>query len=391
MDSLEFPYSPNIPFNRPFVSGKEIEFIDDACKSGHLSGCGKYTKKCEVWLEDYFGASRALLTHSCTAALEMCALLLNLSEDDEVIMPSYTFVSTANAFKLRNAKIKFVDICPQTLCIDPVRVSEAINSKTRAVIAVNYAGRNPYIYQLAELCHNHSIYLVEDNAQGLGSTYKGRPLGSFGSLSCISFHETKNISSGEGGALIINDPSLVHRAELILEKGTNRSAFNRGEVDKYTWVSLGSSYLPSEINAAFLWAQFHDFGYITRTRTRLWMSYYEFILSHDWSDFVKTPLPPQEGEIINGHIFYLMFAKTTHRDYFNSCMKSQGVHCVFHYVPLHSSPFNLSLGDSCYSLPITDQASSCLTRLPIWIGLDSCWDQIKTAVTISMNAVMSEL
>lgn len=379
------PFPLDIPFNRPYLTGNELAYINDACQSGHLSGCGKYTELCETWLQLHFGAQRVLLTHSCTAALEMCALILDLSDDDEIIMPSYTFVSTANAFKLRNVNIKFVDISEETLCLDPALIIQAINKKTKAVVVVSYAGRNPHIEQISQICKAYNLVLIEDNAQGLGSTYNGQPLGSYGAMSCLSFHETKNISCGEGGALIINDANLIEKAEWIREKGTNRSAFGRGEVDKYTWLSLGSSYVPSELNASYLWAQLQSFESITAIRHDAWYGYLNGLTGLAKRGSFKLPLHPNKEEYINGHIFYLLFPHSQARDSFNRKMNLKNINCIFHYIPLHSSPFNILNVSSANDLPITDNISSCLTRLPMWVGIDKYQAYITEAIHAVFN------
>lgn len=356
-----------IPFNRPYLTGKELSNIAQAHLQGQLAGDGAFTKKCQYWLETK-GATRALLTHSCTAALEMAAILCDLKPGDEVIMPSYTFVSTANAFVLRGAVPVFVDIRPDTLNIDEQQIEHAISPRTRAIVVVHYAGVACEMDFIMNLAKRHGLVVVEDAAQACLATYKGRALGTIGDMGCLSFHETKNIISGEGGALLINRPDLVERAEIIREKGTNRSKFFRGEIDKYTWTDIGSSFLPGEIIAAFLWAQLEMAHEITTRRLALWNGYYDAF--HGRINSFSIPKVPIEcGH--NAHIFYIIPSESIDRDSILVALKKRGIHGVFHYVPLHSSDFGRLKGHvPAGRLPITDSISNRLIRLPLWVGMD---------------------
>ena len=360
-----------IPFNKPFLTGNEIKYITDAHERGQLSGDGFYTKACHSILESYLGCEKALLTHSCTAALEMCALLLDLSPEDEIIMPSFTFVSTANAFALRGARIRFVDINPSDLCTDLDLIESLISPRTKAIVTVHYAGGSTDMDRLKAIADYHNLYLIEDSAQALGSKYNNKYLGTFGDLACFSFHETKNIISGEGGALIINNPKFSSRAEYIREKGTNRSSFFRGEIDKYSWVDVGSSYLPGELISAFLYAQLQQIDIINSHRLDACSLYSNKLTELSASS--KLSLPSFRSEChTNGHMFYLLLSSEDVRHDFIKFMKSMNVMCVSHYVPLHSSPYGLSYAGSIQvSLPITDTVSSRLVRLPLWCGLDT--------------------
>ena len=355
-----------IPFNRPYLTGKELSNIAQAHLQGQLAGDGAFTKRCQGWLERQ-GTSRALLTHSCTAALEMAAMLCDLQPGDEVIMPSYTFVSTANAFVLRGAVPVFVDIRPDTLNIDERLIEGAITARTRAIVVVHYAGVACEMDTIMALARRHGLMVIEDAAQGCLSTYRGRALGTIGDLGCLSFHETKNIISGEGGALLVNRPDLVERAEIIREKGTDRSKFFRGEIDKYTWTDIGSSFLPGEIIAAFLWAQMEAAHEITRRRLDLW-SRYDLALSGRVSG-LRTPSIPTGCEH-NAHMYHVIPTGPVERDEVLVGLKRQGVHGVFHYVPLHASRFGRRAGRTpAGKLPVTDFIASRLIRLPLWVGL----------------------
>lgn len=355
-----------IPFNRPYLTGKELSNIAQAHLQGQLAGDGAFTKKCQSWLERK-GTARALLTHSCTAALEMAALLCDLRPGDEVIMPSYTFVSTANAFVLRGAIPIFVDIRSDTLNIDENLIKSAITSRTRAIVVVHYAGVACEMDTIMAIANQHGLIVIEDAAQGCLASYKGRPLGTIGDLGCLSFHETKNIISGEGGALLVNRHDLIDRAEIIREKGTNRSKFFRGEIDKYTWTDVGSSFLPGEIIAAFLWAQMESAHEITGRRLALWDRYNNALSGR--SNALLTPTVPADCEH-NGHIYYVITAASVDRNEILVQMKHQGVHGVFHYVPLHSSEFGLKAGRTpAGKLPVTDFVAERLIRLPMWVGL----------------------
>ena len=334
-----------IPFNKPYMTGKELWYISQAHASGHLAGDGQFTKKCNAWLEQRTGSQKALLTHSCTAALEMAAMLTDVGPGDEVIMPSYTFVSTANAFVLRGATPVFVDIRPDTLNIDETKIEAAITPLTRAIVPVHYAGVSCEMDTIMDIARRHNLLVIEDAAQGIMSTYKGRPLGSIGHMAALSFHETKNIISGEGGALLINDPRFVERAEMIREKGTNRSQFFRGQVDKYTWVDIGSSYLPGEIVAAFLWAQMEEADAINKRRLDIWANYHQWFVSLEKDGKVQRPTVPREC-VHNAHMYYLLLPSLEKRTALIERLRSKGVHTVFHYIPLHSSPRGKTVGRS---------------------------------------------
>ncbi len=357
------------PFNKPFVIGAELDYIAQAVASGHLSGDGVFTKRCHEWLEQRLGVKRALLTHSCTAALEMAAILADVGPGDEVIMPSFTFVSTANAFVLRGATPVFVDVRPDTLNLDERLLEAAITPRTRAVAVVHYAGLGCEMDTIMEIAARHGLLVIEDAAQALLSTYHGRALGAIGHLGCLSFHETKNVISGEGGALLVNDARFVERAEIIREKGTNRSQFFRGQVDKYTWVDIGSSYLPSELVGAFLAAQLEHAERITARRLEIWQRYRAALTPLATAGRITLPVATPEGHVPNGHLFYLLADSLATRQALIAHLKSRGVLSVFHYVPLHSSPAGRRYGRTAGELPVTDDASDRLVRLPLFYGL----------------------
>jgi dTDP-4-amino-4,6-dideoxygalactose transaminase len=351
-----------IPFNKPFIIGRELSLIADAVSRGHLSGDGHYTKLGNKWFEDKLHCRKALLTHSCTAALEMAAILCDLQPGDEVILPSYTFVSTANAFALRGAVPVFVDIRPDNLNIDETLIEAAITPKTRAIVPVHYAGVPCEMDTIMDIAKRHKLLVVEDAAQALLSTYKGKSLGSIGHFGCLSFHETKNIISGEGGALLINDERFVERAEIIREKGTNRSQFFRGEVDKYTWVDIGSSYLPSELVSAFLYAQLERADEITAQRCRICSAYAEQLAPLEQAGKLRLPRFDADS---NGHMYYMLLDSLETRTALIAHLKAQGIHPVFHYVPLHSSPAGRKYGRVHGSMAVTDDLSERLLRLPL--------------------------
>ena len=356
-----------IPFNKPFIIGRELALIADAVAQGHLSGDGAYTELCHRWLEEKLHCRKALLTHSCTAALEMSAILCDLQHGDEVILPSYTFVSTANAFVLRGAVPVFVDIRPDTLNIDEKLIEAALTPKTRAIVPVHYAGVPCEMDAIMEIAQYHRLLVVEDAAQALLSTYKGRALGTIGHFGCLSFHETKNIISGEGGALLVNDTRFVERAEIVREKGTNRSQFFRGEVDKYTWVDIGSSYLPSELVSAFLYAQLERANEITAQRCRICSAYAEQLASLEHAGKLRLPHFDDDS---NGHMFYIILGSIATRTALIAHLKAQGIHSVFHYVPLHSSPAGRKYGCVSGSMKVTDDMSGRLLRLPLHYEMD---------------------
>jgi dTDP-4-amino-4,6-dideoxygalactose transaminase len=360
----------SIPFNKPYMTGRELSYIAEAHARGHLSGDGTFTGRCNAWLERRSGCRKALLTHSCTAALEMAAILADIGPGDEVIMPSYTFVSTANAFVLRGGVPVFVDIRPDTLNIDESRIAAAITSRTRAIVPVHYSGVACEMDAIMAIAAAHGLLVIEDAAQGTMASYKGRPLGSIGHLGALSFHETKNITSGEGGALLVNDARLVERAEIVREKGTNRGQFFRGQVDKYTWVDIGSSYLPGEIIAAFLWAQMEEAEEITAQRLALWARYHEALAALEVAGHARRPIVPPECRH-NAHMYYLILASLEKRTAFIARLKDQGIQAVFHYVPLHSSPMGRKLGRSAADMRNTVEMSNRLVRLPFWLGLEA--------------------
>lgn len=351
-----------IPFNKPFIIGHELDYIADAVARGHLSGDGSYTKLCNRWFEEKLGCRKALITQSCTAALEMAAILCGIKPGDEVIMPSYTFVSTANAFVLRGGIPVFLDIRPDTLNIDENLIETAITPKTSAIVPVHYAGVPCEMDRIMDIAQRHQLLVVEDAAQALLSTYKGRALGSIGHFGCLSFHETKNIISGEGGALLINDVRFAERAEIVREKGTNRSQFFRGEVDKYTWVDIGSSYLPSELVSAFLFAQLEHADEITAKRCHICTAYASQLAPLQQAG--KLRLPTFDGDS-NGHMYYLILDSLGTRTKLIAHLKAQGIHPVFHYVPLHSSPAGRKYGRSGSTMEATDDLSERLLRLPL--------------------------
>ncbi|QBL39457.1 dTDP-4-amino-4,6-dideoxygalactose transaminase [Stenotrophomonas sp. ASS1] len=373
-----------IPFNRPFMTGKELPMIGQAHANGHLSGDGPFTKKCHQWLRERTGAASALLTHSCTAALEMAALLLDLEPGDEVIMPSFTFVSTANAFALRGAVPVFVDIRSDTLNIDEALIEAAITPRTRAICVVHYAGVACEMDTITEIAQRHGVAVVEDAAQGIMSSYKGRALGTIGELGAFSFHETKNVISGEGGALLCRDAEFGERAEIIREKGTNRSRFFRGQVDKYTWVDVGSSYLPGEIIAAFLNAQLNEAEDITSRRLAIWDRYHAWAAPHEAAGALRRPIVPEEC-VHNAHMYYLLLPNLEARTKFISSMKENGVQTVFHYIPLHSSPAGEQLGRTSGNLDVTDDISNRLVRLPLWLDLEEQLDLVTEAAEQAMQ------
>lgn len=359
-----------IPFNRPYMTGLELEYITEAHSNLHLSGDGVFTKKCHAWLEGSIGSKKALLTHSCTAALEMAAILADIQPGDEVIMPSYTFVSTANAFVLRGGVPVFIDIREDTLNLDEKLIEAAITKKTKAIVPVHYAGVACEMDKIMEIAEKYNLLVIEDAAQGISSTYKGRPLGSFGHLAAFSFHETKNVISGEGGALMINDKKFIERAEIIREKGTNRNKFFRGEVDKYTWVDLGSSYLPSEIVAAFLWAQLEKADEINNNRLNVWKKYNQALEKMEMAGLLRRPIIPEDCTH-NAHMYYILLSSLEERSELMTFINKLNIKSVFHYVPLHSSPGGKKFGRVGSSMKNTNELSDRLLRLPMWVGLES--------------------
>ncbi|WP_038178838.1 dTDP-4-amino-4,6-dideoxygalactose transaminase [Vibrio rhizosphaerae] len=358
----------NIPFNWPYMTGKELYYISNAHFNGALAGDGPFTKKCHRWLEEHTTCEKALLTHSCTASLEMTALLLDIQPGDEIIMPSYTFVSTANAFVLRGGVPVFVDIRSDTLNIDEMLIESAITSKTKAIVVVHYAGVACEMDTIMNIARKHNLKVIEDAAQGVMSKYKGRALGSIGDLGAYSFHETKNVISGEGGALLINDPEMSLQAEIIREKGTNRSQFFRGEVDKYTWQHIGSSFLPGEIIAAFLWAQLEEALSITQNRLSSWEHYHNLLAPYEKQGLLRRPIIPNECEH-NAHMYYILLNEDVDRQSVLDSFRNHGISAVFHYVPLHSSPAGQNCGTTSGSMNNTNSLSEKIIRLPLWVGL----------------------
>lgn len=363
-----------IPFNRPYATGKELLYAAEAQRGHHLSGDGPFTVRCHRWIEERSGCAKALLTHSCTSALDLAALLLDIEQGDEVILPSYTFVSTANAFVLRGAVPVFVDIREDTLNLDERLIEQAITSRTRAIAPVHYAGVSCEMDSIMATARRHDLKVVEDAAQGIMASYNNSALGGIGDLGSFSFHETKNIISGEGGSLLVNDRELALRAEILREKGTDRGRFFRGEVDKYTWQDLGSSFLPSEITAAYLWAQFEEAERITRERRTIWQRYHGMLAALEQEGLLRRPVVPANCQH-NGHLYYVLLPEGTDRDKVLRELKANSVHAVFHYVPLHSSPAGRRFGRSSGDLALTTSLSERLIRLPIWIGLSEAQQQ----------------
>lgn len=358
-----------IVFNIPPHVGKELTYIEEAIRSKKICGDGKFTQKCSRWLEEHTGTSKALLTTSCTHATEMAAILANIQPEDEVIMPSYTFVSTADAFVLRGAKVVFVDIRPDTMNINENLIEDAITERTKAIVPVHYAGVSCEMDKICEIAEKYGLSVIEDAAQGVTSTYKGKALGTIGDFGCYSFHETKNYSMGEGGALLIKAPENILRAEIIREKGTNRSQFFRGEIDKYTWIDAGSSYLPSEMNAAYLWAQLEKCHEIYENRMNSWKLYHEMLSGLEKCGYIELPKVP-EGCVHNAHMFYIKTRDIKERTELTFYLKGKNINVVFHYIPLHSSPagkqFSRFHGEDRY----TTKESERLLRLPLYYGLE---------------------
>lgn len=375
-----------IPFNKPYMTGKELYYIAEAKFGNRLAGDGEFTKRCHRWLEEHTGCQKSLLTHSCTAALEMAAILLDIKEGDEVILPSYTFVSTANAFVLRGATPVFVDIRADTLNMDENLIEDAITPRTKAIVPVHYAGVACEMATIMDIANRHNIYVVEDAAQGIMSSYHGKPLGSIGHLGAFSFHETKNLISGEGGALLVSDKDMIERAEIIREKGTNRSRFFRGEVDKYTWEDIGSSFLPGELIAAFLWAQLEEATWITNQRLECWDRYHTLLKPLEDSGAIRRPIIPS-GCKHNAHMYYVLLSPEVDRQEVLNKLKTEGIYSVFHYVPLHSSPAGQKFGRVAGEMTNTNTLSQQLIRLPLWVGL-KLEDQI--LITDALTSAMRQ-
>jgi dTDP-4-amino-4,6-dideoxygalactose transaminase len=358
-----------IPFNRPRLVGTEHRYIDEALATGKLSGNGAFARRCAEWLRAHTGSRAALITPSCTAALEMCAILAQVGPGDEVIVPSFTFVSTANAFALRGAVPVFVDVEADTLNIEPAAVERAIGPRTRAIVVVHYGGVACDMDRIAALAARHGLLVIEDAAHALPASRHGRPLGSLGQLATFSFHETKNVHCGEGGALVVNDPALAQRAEIVQEKGTDRSRFFRGETDRYTWQDLGSSYLLSEVAAAFLWAQIEHVGEITAGRRAIWSAYHEAFADLERAGVVRRPVVP-DGCEHSGHLYYLLVGERGRREALIAALARDGVHAVFHYLPLSASPGGRRYGRQPEPVAVAESISERLVRLPLWSGLD---------------------
>lgn len=358
-----------ISFNKPPYVGEEIKYIEEAVKAQKICGDGQFTKKCNKWFEDKTGAAKVLLTTSCTHATELAALLLDIQPGDEVIMPAYTFVSTADAFVLRGATAVFVDINPKTMNIDENLIEDAITEKTKAIVPVHYAGVSCEMDKIMEIAKKHNLYVVEDAAQGVMSTYKGKALGTIGDYGCYSFHETKNYSMGEGGALLIRDGKNAELAEIIREKGTNRSKFFRGQIDKYTWVEAGSSYLPSDMNAAYLWAQLQKADEINENRLQSWNRYYEGLKGLEEAGKIELPYIPEYCEH-NAHMFYIKAKDLEERSALISYLKENGVTAVFHYIPLHTAPAGKEYGRFHGEDKYTTKESERIIRLPMYYELD---------------------
>lgn len=358
-----------IPFNKAVYLPEALEYVKDVVKSSKIAGDGKYTKLCSEWMENKFKAKKVLMTTSCTAALEMTAILLDIKEGDEIIMPSYTFVSTANAFVLRGAKIIFVDIRPDTMNIDDRKIENAITSRTKAIVVVHYAGVSCEMDSIMKISRKYDIPVVEDAAQGVMASYNGKALGTIGDLGCYSFHETKNYTMGEGGALVINNDKYIERAEILREKGTNRTRFYRGEIDKYSWVDIGSSFLPSEFNVSYLYGQLEKAEEINDNRLETWRTYNKAFNLLEKDKKVELPYIPYGCEH-NAHMYYLKCTDVNERQNFIDYMKSKGVLCVFHYVPLHSSKAGIQFGKFSSEDKYTTKESERLVRLPMYYNLD---------------------
>lgn len=376
-----------ILFNRPYMTGKELSYITEAKTGNMLAGDGPFTKRCHQWIEQSTGCNKALLTHSCTASLEIAALLLDIRPGDEIIMPSYTFVSTANAFVLRGGVPVFVDIRADTLNLDENLIEAAITPRTTAIVPVHYAGVACEMDSIMRIAEKHNLKVVEDAAQGVMSSYKGRALGSIGDFGAFSFHETKNVISGEGGALLVNDSNMSLRAEMIREKGTDRSRFFRGEIDKYTWQEVGSSFLPGELIAAFLWAQLEEASAITEARLRIWNNYHSMLSPLESKGLLRRPIIPVECKH-NAHMYYILLSPQIDRQAVLTRLKEKNIYSVFHYVPLHSSPAGKRYAKVHGSMEVTERQSERLLRLPLWVGLTN--EQQKRIVN-ALTKIIEEL
>jgi len=377
-----------IPFNRPCLVGDEERYLKQALASTILHGNGPFTQDCESWLKNQMRGSHALLVHSGTAALELAALLIDVQPGDEIIMPSYTFVSTANAFVLRGGVPVFVDIDPHTLNLDPNRIEAAITSRTKAIVPVHYAGVACDMAAIMTIAQTHQLYVIEDAAQALMASYQDKPLGGIGHLGCFSFHDTKNIISGEGGALIINDPQFIERAEILREKGTNRSKFFRGEVDKYSWIDKGSSYLPNELTAAFLYAQLQKAAWITSKRQAIWDHYHAMFESLELLGSVKRPTIPDDCQM-NGHLYYLLLDDNRAQRNFIQAMAEHKIQCTFHYVPLHDSLMGQQYCKTVGDMTNTESCWKRIVRLPLYHDLSS--EHVETIITTALVVLSEDL
>ncbi len=360
-----------VPFNKPFITGKELYYIADSVMQGQISGNGLYTKKCESFLEQYTHCDKVLMTNSCTAALEMACILIDLKPGDEVIMPSFTFVSTANAVVLRGGVPVFCDIDKRTFNLDETKLNSCLSEKTKAIVAVHYAGQSCVMKNIMDFANENNLYVIEDAAQSVSSYYQGRHSGTIGDIGCFSFHETKNIMCGEGGALLINNPRFIERAEIIREKGTNRESFFRKEVELYTWVDQGSSYVPSELQMAFLYAQLENLEQVVKRRKKIAEYYMLHLAQLEKKGFISLPktLPDNES---NFHLFAILCRNVDERNGLIEYLKEKGIGAVFHYIPLHSSPAGKEFGRTCYGgLPVTDNVSNCLVRLPVYYEISA--------------------
>ena len=358
-----------MPFNKPYMTGDELTFIAEAHANGILAGDGPFTKRCEDWIVNKTGTQKALLAHSCTGALEMAAILADIQPGDEIIMPSYTFVSSANAFVLRGGVPVFVDIRRDTLNIDETLIEAAITDRTKVIVPVHYAGVSCEMDSIMDIAKRYNLIVIEDAAQGILATYQGRQLGSIGHMAAYSFHETKNVISGEGGALLVNDKRFLERAEIIREKGTNRTQFFRGQSDKYSWMDIGSSYLPGEVTAAFLWAQLRKAEFITQKRQDVWNFYHDTLVSLESAGQVRRPAIPANCQH-NSHMYYILLPSLHLRTQAIDRLKENNIHAVFHYVPLHSSHAGIKFGKTSGDMTNTDELASRIMRLPLWISDD---------------------
>lgn len=375
-----------LPFNRPFATGRELDYMAQAIANGHLSGNGPFTRRCQELLRERLGCEGVLLTHSATAALELSALLLGLEPGDEAIMPSFTFVTTASAFALRRAVPVFVDIREDTLNLDEELVEAAVGPRTRVIVPVHYAGVACEMGSLLEIGRRHELPVVEDAAQGLGSSYRGRPLGTLGALGALSFHETKNAISGEGGALLVNDPDYIELSEILWEKGTDRGRFFRGEIDRYTWQEVGSSFLPSDLLAAFLLAQLESIDEINAARSRTWQAYHEALEPAEQAGLLRRPRVPSFSGC-NGHLYYVLLRPGADRARVIDRLRQNGINTVFHYVPLHDSPAGRRVGRVSGSMAVTEALAPRLLRLPLWVGMGE--DDVARAAEQLVKALRS--